>query len=364
MTDQAGPAPIPAQPSAGPLVPGELPVALVTDWLSREADVRLEPPISATLLAGGRSNLTYRLADSAGASLVLRRPPLSGVVSSAHDVLREHRIMAALADSAVPVPAMVAACADESVIGAPFFVMQYVDGVVLHTQQLAEDELPEPARPRAGYDLVAALAAVHSVQPAQVGLADLGTGASYVHRQLARWRKQLDRLGVPADGPMVSVHERLYAAVPVQASTTIVHGDFRLGNAIVGPDGAVRAVLDWELATLGDPMADVGHLAAYWGSADAGVDVPMSVPTRARGFASLPEVLARYEQLTGRSLADLDYFIAFALWRLAAIVAGVNARARLGAYGANGQVIAGPDADDRLRLLVAAAEAATTAAGC
>jgi aminoglycoside phosphotransferase (APT) family kinase protein len=356
---------MPAQPvtANGPAMT-DLPAARLGRWLSRKAGIPLAPPISAVLLAGGRSNLTYQLTDSAGASWVLRRPPLSGVISSAHDVLREHRIMAALAGSAVPVPAMVAACPDESVIGAPFFVMQYVDGVVLHNQQLAEAELPEPARARAGYDLVSALAALHSVDPAQVGLADLGTGASYVHRQLARWRKQLDRLGVETGDAMRSVHERLAAAVPDQTHTTIVHGDFRLGNAIVGRDGAVQAVLDWELATLGDPMADVGYLAAYWGSSDPRVDIPMPVPTRARGFASLPEALGCYEGLTGRSLADLDYFIAFALWRLAAILAGVNARARQGAYGASGNAVAGPDADDRVRRVIAAAEAATTAAGC
>jgi aminoglycoside phosphotransferase (APT) family kinase protein len=342
----------------------ELPVNRLADWLANEAAAPIAAPISAALLAGGRSNLTYRLTDSAGASWVLRRPPLSGVISSAHNVLREHRIMAALAGSAVPVPAMVAACADESVIGAPFFVMQYVDGVVLHNQQLAEDELPEPARGPVGYNLVAALAALHSVDPARVGLADLGTGASYVQRQLARWRKQLDLLGVQADDAMSAVHERLAAAIPAQACTTIVHGDFRLGNAIVGRDGSVRAVLDWELATLGDPMADVGYLAAYWGSANASTDIPLPVPTRAAGFAALPEVLGCYERLTGRSLAGLDYFIAFALWRLAAILAGVNARARQGAYGASGAAIAGPDADERVRRVIAAAEAATTAAGC
>jgi aminoglycoside phosphotransferase (APT) family kinase protein len=352
----------------------DLPAARLARWLSQQAGMPLMPPITAALLAGGRSNLTYQLTDAAGASFVLRRPPLSGVISSAHDVLREHRIMAALAGSAVPVPAMVAACPDESVIGAPFFVMQYVDGVVLHNQQLAEAELPEPARARAGCDLVSALAALHSVDPAQVGLSDLGlshlgtshlgTGASYVHRQLTRWRKQLDRLGVQADDTMCALHERLSAAVPDQTHTTIVHGDFRLGNAIVSRDGAVRAVLDWELATLGDPMADVGYLAAYWGSSDPRVDIPMPVPTRAAGFASLPEVLGCYERLTGRSLADLDYFIAFALWRLAAILAGVHARARQGAYGANGNAVAGSDADDRVRRVIAAAEAATTAAGC
>jgi aminoglycoside phosphotransferase (APT) family kinase protein len=356
---------MPAQPvtANGPAIT-DLPAARLGQWLSVQAGIPLAPPISAVLLAGGRSNLTYQLTDSARASWVLRRPPLSGVISSAHDVLREHRIMAALAGSSVPVPAMVAACPDESVIGSPFFVMQYVDGVVLHNQQLAEDELAAPARDRVGYDLVSALAALHSVDPAQVGLSDLGMGASYVHRQLTRWRKQLDRLGVQADDTMCALHERLSAAVPDQTHTTIVHGDFRLGNAIVSRDGAVRAVVDWELATLGDPMADVGYLAAYWGSSDPRVDIPMPVPTRAAGFASLPDVLGCYERLTGRSLADLDYYIAFSLWRLAAILAGVHARARQGAYGPNGNAVAGPDADDRVRRVIAAAEAATTAAGC
>jgi aminoglycoside phosphotransferase (APT) family kinase protein len=354
---------MPELPAKDGRVMTELPAGRVANWLARHAALQVAPPLGAALIAGGRSNLTYQLTDSAGMTWVLRRPPLAGVVSSAHDVLREHRIMAALAGTAVPVPAMVAACADDSVIGAPFFVMEYVDGVVLHDQRLAEEAVPEAARGGVGRNLVAALAALHGVDPAEVGLADLGPGASYVRRQLTRWRQQLDRLGVQTDVALRSVHERLSAAVPAQARTTIVHGDFRLGNAIVTPDGAVRAVLDWELATLGDPMVDVGWLAAYWGSTDTDVVIPLPVPSRARGFASLPELLGCYERLTGWSLADLDYFIAFALWRLAAIVAGVNARARQGAYGASGALVAGPDADDRVRQLTAAAAAATKAAG-
>jgi aminoglycoside phosphotransferase (APT) family kinase protein len=341
----------------------ELEVARVANWLANEAGLRLQSPISATLLAGGRSNLTYRIADAADTAWVLRRPPLAGVISSAHDVLREHRIMSALRDTGVPVPGMVAACADPAVIGAPFFVMEYVDGVVLHDQQIAESQLSEAAREHSGHSLVGALADLHRVDPAAVGLADLGKGSDYVHRQLVRWQQQLDKLGVATDSVMRSVHARLSAALPEQTATTIVHGDLRLGNAIVGPDGSVRAVLDWELATLGDPMADVGWLAAYWGETRDGIELPLPVPTRAHGFAPLQDVLDAYEQATGRSLAELEYYVAFALWRLAAIVAGVNARARQGAYGAAGESVAGPDADDRVRKLAAAAELATTAAG-
>jgi aminoglycoside phosphotransferase (APT) family kinase protein len=340
----------------------DLPADRVADWLT-ESGLRVAPPLSVTLMTGGRSNLTYRLDDAAGTSWVLRRPPLSGVISSAHDVLREYRIMAALSGGSVPVPAMVAACADDHVVGAPFFVMQYVAGTVLHDQHSAESELSERARGRVGPELVAALAALHSVDPAHVGLADLGAGADYLTRQLTRWQRQLDRLGVDAQSGMREVHARLSAGVPEQASTTIVHGDFRLGNVVLGPDGTVRAVLDWELATLGDPLADLGWLAAYWGSAQDATAIPLPVPTRAHGFGPAQHLLERYTRETGRSLADLDYYIAFALWRLAAIVAGVNARARLGAYGATGASVAGSDAEDRVGRLIAAAEAATTAAG-
>jgi aminoglycoside phosphotransferase (APT) family kinase protein len=342
-------------------------VDAVAAWLSG-AVVDVHTPLTATLIAGGRSNLSYRVDEPAGGrSWVLRRPPLSGVISSAHDVLREHRIMSALSGSGVPVPAMVAACADESVIGAPFFVMEYVEGAVLHDRRAAETELGESARAACGPALVAALAALHAVDPRTIGLGDLGRGEGYVGRQLSRWREQLDRLGVTVDpttdAAMQQVHARLSASVPEQVSTTLVHGDFRLGNAIVGTDGSVRAVLDWELATRGDPMADVGWLAAYWGCADRGIELPLPVPTRARGFLPLDDVLAHYERLSGRSLAALDYYVAFALWRLAAIVAGVNTRARTGAYGAAGESVAGPEADERVRRLVAAAETATTAAG-
>ena len=336
--------------------PTALPCAAVAGWLATR-EVALEPPLNASLITGGRSNLTYRIADATGMPWVLRRPPLSGVIASAHDVLREYRIMAALAGSAVPVPGMVAACDDLDVIGAPFFVMDYIDGVVPRDQATAEAQLTEAARAAVGASLVDALAALHAIDPATVGLASLGKGHGYVSRQLARWERQLERLGIPEDARLRDVLVRLRAGVPEQREVTIVHGDFRPGNVMVGPDGRVRALLDWELATLGDPLADLGWLMAYWGA--PGDDLPLPVPTRASSFEPRELLSARYAQLTGRSLHDLDYYLAFSLWRLAAIIAGVNARARLGAYG-NAPVDV---ADDRVEQLAEAALVATEVAG-
>jgi aminoglycoside phosphotransferase (APT) family kinase protein len=340
-----------------------LPMRAVESWLVAEG-VPVAPPLTARLITGGRSNLTYLLSDANAATTVLRRPPLSGVIASAHDVLREHRIMAALYGSGVPVPAMLAACPDESVIGAPFIVMDYVDGVVLRDQDTAEAQLDETARSRVGASMVEALARLHTIVPDEVGLGDLGKGVDYIARQLARWEQQLERLGVPTSAAMRDILGRLQAGVPGQASVRIVHGDFRPGNAVVGTDGNLRAVLDWELATLGDPLADLGWLVAYWGSSDPGeAALPMSVPTRAAGFGSSDEVTRRYVELTGRSLDELGFYVAFALWRLAAILSGVNARARRGAYGRDDGSTAAADVDDRVEQLVAAAQAATEAAG-
>jgi aminoglycoside phosphotransferase (APT) family kinase protein len=336
--------------------PTTLPCAAVAGWLATR-DVAIEPPLEASLITGGRSNLTYQITDAAGMRWVLRRPPLSGVIASAHDVLREYRIMAALAGSEVPVPEMVAACDEEDVIGVPFFVMHYIDGVVPRDQATAEAQLTEAARAAAGASMVDALAALHAIDPATVGLADLGKGHGYVSRQLARWERQLESLGVPEDALLHDVLVRLQADVPEQREVTIVHGDFRPGNVMLGPDGRVRALLDWELSTLGDPLADLGWLMAYWGAPGDGL--PLPVPTRAAGFEPRDRLSARYARLTGRSVDDLDFYLAFGLWRMAAIFAGVNARARMGAYGTAAVGVA----DDRVHKLAAAARAAAEVAG-
>jgi aminoglycoside phosphotransferase (APT) family kinase protein len=349
--------------AGGAAAPVDEPTAdRVARWLTGRG-VTVYGPLAFAVVPGGRSNLTYRLTDAADQRWILRRPPLTSLHASAHDVLREHRIMAALRPTVVPVPAMVGAEPDAAVIGAPFFVMDFVDGTVLTDQATAERALTPPDRARAGQAFADLLADLHGVDPAVAGLGDPARGAGYLDRQLRRWGGQLDRLD--QDGRMTAVLRRLAAEPPAQASVAIVHGDFRPGNMIVGPDGSVRALLDWELCTLGDPLADLGWLLAYWGTGTE-AELPLPVPTRAAGFPSREAVLQRYAERSGRELPDVAYYVAFALWRLAVILAGVRARTRDGGYGDpadGGDLAADADLAERIATIVAAAEAETRAAG-
>jgi aminoglycoside phosphotransferase (APT) family kinase protein len=338
---------------------GEAAADRVARWLTG-LGVRVRGPLTFEVVPGGRSNLTYRLTDAAGSRWILRRPPLTSLHASAHDVLREHRVMAALRPTVVPVPAMVGAEPDAGVIGAPFFVMDFVDGTVLTDQATAESALTVQARARAGPAFADLLADLHEVDPAAGGLGDPARGAGYLDRQLRRWGGQLDRLD--QDGRLTGVLRRLAADPPVQAGVAIVHGDFRPGNIIVGPDGSIRALLDWELCTLGDPLADLGWLLAYWGSGTE-VALPLPVPTRAAGFPSRPTILQRYAERSGRAVDDIGYYVAFALWRLAVILAGVHARTRDGGYGDPAGADPGAGLAGRIATIVAAAEAETRAAG-
>jgi aminoglycoside phosphotransferase (APT) family kinase protein len=334
--------------------------ARVAEWL-RERVRAVTPPVQLALLPGGRSNLTYRVTDAAGRTWVLRRPPLVGVVQSAHNVLREHRVMASLASTAVPVPVMIGACEDLDLLGTPFVVMADVEGLVPASRGAVERELSPAIRGVMAESLLEALVQLHAVVPSDVGLADLAAGEGHVLRQLRRFDGQLDQYGIPSDDHIRELGRRLRAAIPEQTETAIVHGDYRPGNVIVGPGGAVCAVLDWELCTLGDPRVDVGWLLAYWGHDGAGAsDLPFDVPTRAVGFPPSERVSERYHQLSGRAEDDMGYFVAFALWRLAAILIGVQARESLSAYGrpARDSPLAG-----KIDRVVGMAGAAATAAG-
>lgn len=312
----------------------------VTAWLADRVEA-VQPPLTFAVIEGGRSNLTYTVSDTTGRRWVLRRPPLHSVLPSAHDVGREHRVMAALADTPVPVPAMVGHESDPSVIGTGFVVMEHVDGQVVRDEQAAREVLGLDQRQRAGRSLVDVLVDLHAVDPDEVGLGDLARREDHLARQLHRWRGQLHR-GRQQHGarelPLLDeVHDRLARDIPEQGEATIVHGDYRLDNLVLGAEGDVRAVLDWELTTLGDPLADVGLLAVYW--SDPGDEmVPLiSAPTVADGFPRRAEVLSRYADRSGRDLSALDYHVAFGCWKLAVILEGVRARFASGAYG---------DADD------------------
>jgi len=273
--------------------------------------------------------------DGAGRRFVLRRPPLGHVLQSAHDMGREHRIIAALGPTPVPVPEALAFCDDEAVNDAPFYVMAFVSGVVLDDERDAERELDVPARAAAGRSLVDVLADLHAVDPDAVGLGDLGRKEGYVERQLRRWQSQFEKSRTRDIPAMQEVHHRLAAHVPQQRRTGIVHGDYRLGNCLVGDDGAVRAGLDWELCTLGDPLADLGWLVAWWVEpGQSAAHLRRSVPSMAPGFESHRVLVERYVERSGADAADLEYYVAFAYWKLACIAEGVHARYRAGVMGA------------------------------
>jgi aminoglycoside phosphotransferase (APT) family kinase protein len=317
-----------------------------------------KPPLAFELIAGGRSNLTYRVTDSAGNDFVLRRPPTSHVLPTAHDMGREHRIISALGPTPVPVPPTFGLCTDESVNGAAFYVMGFVEGHILRDSETTRKVLDEQGRRRAGESLVDVLADLHAVDVDAVGLGDLARRDGYIERQLKRWYSQY-RQSVEGTGPVPLVdemHELLAARVPDQVGATIVHGDYRLDNTMLADDGGCRAVLDWELCTLGDPLADVGLLMVYW--PEPGDDDPALglTPTTLPGFPSRAEMRARYGDRSGRDLSALDFYVAFGYWKLACIVQGVHARYAGGAMGGDRS---GVDAfSGQVRRLAEAAKAA------
>jgi len=300
--------------------------ARVGAWLAAHVD-GVTPPFRYELITGGRSNLTYRVTDATGRRLVLRRPPLVSMLATAHDVLREWRIVAALAGTAVPVPPALATCDDTGVNGAPFAVTAFVDGVVLDSTEKAK-EIPDDARRALSFDLIDVLAELHSVDVASVGLADLSRQDGYLERQVRRWAKQWAG-SKTRELPLVDeVEARLRDRMPEQRGVAIVHGDYRFGNCMVDPAARrVAAVLDWELCTLGDRMADLGHLSIYWHDAHEALPLTND-PTSAGGFASFDELLARYAARTGFDVGDIGYYRAFAAWRLAIIAEGVASRHR------------------------------------
>ncbi len=307
----------------------------VTQYFEREVE-GAKGPLEFELITGGHSNLTYKVTDALGQRYVLRRPPTGAVIATAHDMAREHRIISAVAKTNVPVPPALALCEDESVNDAPFYVMAYVDGLVLEDAKMTEASFDEPARMQLGLEVIDVLAALHCVDPDTVGLGDLGRKENYIERQLKRWRTQWEKTKTRELPAMDQVFEGLSGKKPEQVGAAIVHGDYRLGNMLVSRDAHVAAVLDWELCTLGDPLADLGYVLNNWsepgefGPTARGAAVS---PTAAGGFPSKADFLARYEEKTGRDTTGIDYYRAFQYWRLAAIVEGVLARYMKGVMG-------------------------------
>ena len=279
------------------------------------------------------SNLTYRVTDGTGERCVLRRPPLGHVLPSAHDMGREHRIINALGATPVPVAPALGYCDDESVNGAPFYVMGYVDGVVVRDAGTAETRLSPDARRVAGDNIVDTLVALHAVDPDAVGLGDLGRHDGYIARQLKRWYGQW-YASKTAELPAIDrVHDALLGRIPEQGPTAIVHGDYRLDNCMLDTGGHVLAVLDWEICTLGDPLADVGMLQVYWTGPGDERTAWAGLGTTVPGFPNRADLLERYAKVSGRDLDAIDFYVAFAFWKLACILEGVYSRYLGGALG-------------------------------
>ena len=300
-------------------------------WL--EAEVGLRTPLSFTLVAGGRSNITYFVDDAAGRRVVLRRPPLGMVLASAHDMGREHRIISALGPTEVPVPETLALCHDDEVNGAPFYVMSYVPGHIVRNIAAAESALTVDARRQASLSMIDVLGAIHAVDVDAVGLGELGRKEGYVARQLKRWNGQLEQATSAVPPQLFEVHDALAASIPEQGPPAIVHGDYRLDNCLLADDGNVQAVLDWELCTLGDTMADVGLLMVYWNDPSDDPSLLNASATAVDGFPRKAELLERYAKASGRDVSNVDYYTAFGFWKLACIVEGVYARYQAGVMG-------------------------------
>ncbi len=290
--------------------------------------------LEAELVGHGRSNLTYRM-SSGGESWILRRPPLSHVQPTAHDMSREFRVISALAGSPVPVPKTYALCDDTDVIGAPFYVMENVEGLVPVDPKEVERRYDEVQRRMMGEELVDGLAALHAIDPADVGLADFGRPEGYVERQIRRFSEQLAKVKTRDLPELDEVARRLKTAMPASADATIVHGDYRLDNAIMDGEGHLAAVLDWEMSTLGDPLADLGIMRMYWRDREADTDLTPTIGSSAGvitmpGFPSWQEAAARYEEKSGRDLGHLDFYIVLAHFKLAVILENMHARFQAG----------------------------------
>jgi len=303
--------------------------AHVTNWFVDNIPDVL-PPLSFELIAGGRSNLTFKVTDAGGHGYVLRRPPIGAVLESAHDMGREYKIISSLGPTDIPVAPALGLCRDKSVNDADFYVMRFVEGRV-YGDSIDAAEIPFDRRREIGFHALDILARLHRICPDDVGLGDLGRKQDYAVRQVQRWIRQWEHSKTDEVPEMEEIGRLLQENIPVQIDATIVHGDFRLGNFILR-DHRVAAVLDWELCTLGDPLADVGWLLNWWYRADE-VELGRGdhAPTAVGGFPTREELIAYYEEATGRDLSRVNYFRALSYWKLATIAQGVYRRYREGA---------------------------------
>jgi aminoglycoside phosphotransferase (APT) family kinase protein len=299
--------------------------AAVDPWLGAHIPDAV-PPFTYEQIVGGGSNLTFRVVDAQGLQWALRRPPTGPILATAHDMGREVRIISALAPSPVPVPDCVAFCQDPEVTGAPFYVMSFVDGLVIRSPASTESMTRDDAN-RATDSLIDTQIALHTLDLEAYGLADLARHGDYLGRQLARWRRQVEA-GPTREAPLFfELHERLVARKPTEvAPPGLAHGDYRFDNVVLDEQFSVAAVLDWELCTIGDPIADFAWSLEYWSNKSDPVSFLRDPPTASDIFVSRDDVVDRYRSRCGFDVGDLSYYRVFSWWKQACIAEGALAR--------------------------------------
>ena len=300
----------------------------VEAWIADNVDA-LTPPLQWTRLEGGHSNLTYRIEDRHGSVAVIRRPPQGQLLPKAHDMGREWTLISSLGPTPVPVPAALAFCESPDITGAWFYVMGLVEGRPLYTRADTESWVPEENRRKLAYSFFDVLADLHDVDPDEVGLGNLGKHDGYVMRQLKTWYRSWTASIEPAryDDPRAHELQAYFLEhLPDQGPARVVHGDYGLHNCITSADSTIAAVLDWEISTLGDPLADLAYALNQWPEDRDAIPADATGATAAAGFPPQRELAQRYAERTGRSLANLDYYTGFNRWKSAAILHGVYAR--------------------------------------
>ena len=312
----------PAQPIAGYEVPA------VEAWITAHV-TGLTPPLSWTRLEGGHSNLTYLLEDPSGRKAVIRRPPLGELLPMAHDMAREWALLSALAPTPVPVPAPLGFCEDPTVTGARFYLMGHVDAHPLYSAADTELYAPSAVRQTLAHGFIDALADLHTLDPDLIGLGNLGKRENYVGRQLNAWYRSWNASieGARFDDPRAHKLEQfLRQHMPDQGPARVVHGDYGLHNCLIAPGGKIAAVVDWEVSTLGDPLADLAYALNPWPDPTDPAPPRPEAATSPAGFPTRTQLAARYGARTGADLSRLDYYMAFSRWKSAAIIHGVYAR--------------------------------------
>jgi len=309
--------------------PPGLDLAALREFLDANAPSLVSGALHAEVIAGGRSNLTYFL-DDGSEQWVLRRPPLGHVMATAHNMAREYRVMAAMAGTTVPCPEVLLMCDDPDVIGAPFYIMERVDGEVIRTTDQSA-ALGVSGTARLSKNLVDVLASLHLIDPASIGLADFGRPEGFMSRQVARWGQQLESSRTREIPGIESLGHTLAREVPLPQRVSVVHGDYRLENVLATPEAEISAVLDWEMATLGDPLADLGLMCVYWDALPAlGLNPVVEGIAPGLGYLRSDQLVERYLAATGLHDRDMPWYVAFSSYKLAVILEGIHYRYGLG----------------------------------